>query len=200
MKNQVKVSKTETYKDSQGEHYVCRGRLVLVKYFFTKDGATSIVNINKKLYKPIIISETEEIELGDKALHCWPDADYKIVECNKSNKESIQEHWNKILVFPENFSSKHLSAIVDGKLKDGDEVFVECYGGFVNPEWNDATIKLSKDNHIKLFPVKEKESWDDIFDNGDLNEGFSFRNPRSLRETTYLLDWLKKNYHPPVRK
>ena len=59
MKNHAKVSKTEAYTDPQGEHIVCRGKLVLIKSKYVPDGN---VYVNSIGYKSIIISETEPIK------------------------------------------------------------------------------------------------------------------------------------------
>lgn len=99
--------------------------------------------------KPIIISETEKIEVGD--WFYWHDSDGETKLIAKSIGTTDETHikarsdnefgygdWNieyanKILAFPEHFSPKHLQDIVDGKLKDRDKVLIEC------EEW--ATVK-----------------------------------------------------------
>ncbi len=65
----------------------------------------------------------------------------------------------KILALPEHFSPEQLQMIVDGKLKNGDKVLIEC------DYWPDIrddkypgqyVIKLNSSNHITLHKVEEK--------------------------------------------
>jgi len=170
----TKVTKTEQYKDSQGEHLVCRGKLVLLPL------EEPIVIGGHNPIRPIIISETEEVEVGDKFI--WIDglekgiftaiSDLVYIGKDEIPISLIGSMGRKTLALSENFSPKHLQAIVDGKLKDGDEVFVACEQykeivelydfeeGEVNDWYDDIIniIKLNKDNHIKLFPVKKEFS------------------------------------------
>ncbi len=211
MKNQVKVTKTELFKDSQVETIVCRGKLVLL--FNTNiypeigqigkilsDGRLILNNMTPKdrnysgadcgVITPIIISEKEEIEVRDNK--CYDPNIERVITQNSSFqlkmcKEVVKA--KKILALPENFSPKHLQAIVDGKLKDGDEVLVECpieYGSFDKGIW--WNIGLNKDNHIKLFPVKKEESWEHIISH------------YQIRMSDLAYNHLISNYKPPTRK
>lgn len=90
MTNQVKVKNTEKYEDSQGEHDVCRGKLILIPskeksvlygvqnkvpngkwlYFITESNRNSVLD-EYHFIKPIIISEIEQqdsLTEGDKIL------------------------------------------------------------------------------------------------------------------------------------
>lgn len=190
--SEIKVKQTELYKDSQGEHIVCKGKLVLIEikthkiskgdlvyneaienfqvqsYNVSKESNT--INTALKLFKPILISETEEIEVGDKYLMKFNDKWELMNPCiDKSEADRCNSNdltgksCFKILALPEYFSPKHLQAIVDGKLKDGDEVFVDCdqYAsttifGRIDAEERAALyyiISLDSNNYIKLFPV-----------------------------------------------
>ncbi len=109
-----------------------------------------------KYWKPILISETEKIIKGDQAY--WNKTSPIIFEA--------EYDWDinpifKILALPEHFSPKHLQAIVDDKLKDGDKVLVECdalnttitsiaQSGYTH------SVKLNSSNHITLHKVEEK--------------------------------------------
>lgn len=223
MKNQVKVTKTETYKDSQGEHIVCKGKLVLIR--IKGEEAFNIPNNivhgipNCKLtrhipafgigdyYKPIIISETETIEKYDfvyndeyKTIYQWiKNADIKFDKIIAK----------KIIALPEQFSSKHLQAIIDGKLKDGDDVYVECTN-IVHPEWDKPigtewheTILKMFDKHIKLFPIKKEQTTftkDELYwacikcvelyeAENQVIDSKRFKTPTNIVES-----WLSKNY------
>lgn len=129
-------------------------------------GSLFIVTVNNKndgyLVKPILISETEKIEVGD---WCWlsTHGGFIITQCQPhsviTDQKGISDVWHKILALPEHFSSKHLQAIVDGKMKDGDKVLVECQEekglGMYNME-DGMYIKLNSSNHITLHKVEEK--------------------------------------------
>lgn len=68
---------------------------------------------------PILISETEKIEVGD-----W----YYIKEDSvilQADYEPVGENIYKILALPEHFSPQRLQDIIDGKLKEG-KCLVEC--------------------------------------------------------------------------
>lgn len=72
---------------------------------------------------PILISEAEKIEVGD---WIWDKLNKKLFKATIEYKQSEDQQYFKVLALPEHFSPKHLQAIVDGKLKDGDKVLVEC--------------------------------------------------------------------------
>lgn len=105
--------------------------------------------------KPVIISETEEINVGDKFLIQGADPEgihERVAEdgCNKP-------YCNKILAMTENLSPDHLRMITSGKLKDKDVVFVECefdgtYESGEKKEWIDwYKIKLDEKCHISIL-------------------------------------------------
>jgi len=187
----IKVKNTEAYKD--GEVYTiitCKGKLIII---YTSNEL--MVKISKgnfiKGIKPIIVSETEDHpnDLGyyDERLKC-------IVS---SSPTWLPNKFCKvILALPENFSPKHLQAIVDGKLKDGDEVFVECERMYLraskNKHLDSYEIKLNKENHIKLFPVNQEENWDNVFQ--------MFWEDRTNNDLNGLKKYLKENYNPPTKK
>lgn len=94
-------------------------------------------------YSPIIISETEKIEVGDPflfyvRLNTGHEYHNTIRTCTRvgdnggsffdvNGEEGICFMGNgfKILALPEQFSNKHIQEIVDGKITDGDVVLVE---------------------------------------------------------------------------
>ena len=164
----IRITKIELFR----KYTVCKGKLIISR----RDNNEEY----KGWLKPIIISKTEEIEIGDNYL----DRLNTIQICSSKkenilypgvansigskkgigfNKFSLQVYHKdflklsdcfKILALPENFSSKTLKDIVDGKLKDGDDVFVEVCKGMNYSYPNLITgIKIDKNNHIKLFPL-----------------------------------------------
>lgn len=196
----IKVRNTETL-DNQ---IVIRGKLILIKNTGAIDPFSNSINIDDNNFKPIIISNTEEIEVGDNR---YSNVHKSIGTCiNKEeleylNRKRVLKHFFKILALPEHFSPKQLQAIVNGKIKDGDEVFVECIEMF--PETEEEILIYEKDNftlpfhikllnnHIKLFHVKQEESWDDIFEEY-IKETFKMKD-------VFFNDWLKNNYKPPQK-
>lgn len=132
--------------------------------------------IDDKWLSPILISETEKIEVGDKV---WDTENKEILDVPRIE---IAEHFNKgisngyyfkIIALPEHFSPKHLQAIVDGKMKDGDKVLVECEkkcagnclqsGVILDCAMCFNIIKLNSSNHITLHKVEEKMYTEDEF-------------------------------------
>ncbi len=183
MKNQVKVKETSVHTSSYGNYVVCEGVLRLIKSnvedsVFYKDGIGLMKNNGCDMFgtgeylKPVIISKTEEIKDEDSILH---KEEILTVSKNRGHYLSIYEFThidvradlcNKILVKSDNFSPKQLQAILDGKLKDGMNVLVECEGcevDYVTSVWSPKgsyigkQIKLDSNNHIKLFGMPNKE-------------------------------------------
>ena len=211
---QVKVTKTEQYEDSYGKYFVCRGRLVLID-------KVSLYEINGKrdilIKTSVIISEIEDLEIGK----VYNEKVNDIVDFNDTPVIYNGNILFKILTFPENLSPEILQDIVDRKLKDGDEVLVECeksnvyigthpLSGEKNVEvWDgEYEIKLDKDNYIKLFPVKKEEDYrDELYEKEygikkeeswiDIESKYPY-----VRESGwgYVFLWLKENYNPPIRK
>lgn len=185
----TKVRQTEHYTDSQGEHIVCRGKLIIVSL----NG--QIANL-----QPLIISETEEIEVGNKIFANNPGTqELGIFTAKSRNKREwyIEElsysvsSCRKILALPEHFSPKQLQAIVDGKLRDGDEVFVECES--IGPGFHAWYEVELTNNHIKLFPVKQQEeSWNDIL--------LYYKGHCHNYTPEEFCDHLSMYYHLPKRK
>ena len=182
MKYQPKVNKTRNYSDNQGEHIVCEGKLFLIETKEEKDitspHALWASNDNGlfmnpydnpfellkeyNLLKPIIISETEEIEEGDWVYHSEDDL-FQDIYKGITDKDALK-NWNgnqsvyKILALPEHFSDKHLQAIVDGKMEEG-KVLVKTTQMVKQHDSHNKSfyrvINLNQQNHITLFPAKQ---------------------------------------------
>jgi len=119
-------------------------------------------------YKPIIISKTEKIEEGDwyYANKTLFKADEKFTS-NRSNDPNTVKNQYKVLALPEHFSPEQLQMIVDGRLKDGERVLVECVFEHMRPFKDEfgkvgvrdvTEIKLSP--HISLYPREENISFE----------------------------------------
>lgn len=123
--------------------------------------------------RPILISETEKIEKGDKFLMTVESHRLynRILTCEKVGETGcyIEEeddfifycNGKKIIALPEHFSPKLLQDIVDGKLKEGDRVLVECihkgdYDEYLGHGDKKAEVKLSSSGHITLHKLEDK--------------------------------------------
>jgi len=134
---------------------VAEAKLVLVECEEIKHAILhNIINKNSKFYKPILISETEKIEVGDYYLHSHS----KSIEIETPETAHGMCDCKKILALPEHFSQSTLQSIVDGQLKDGDKVLVECDERKLEGIRGDISkiIKLNSSNHITLYKVEVK--------------------------------------------
>lgn len=204
---QPKVKQIEQYSDSQGEHIVCRGKLLLL------DQPLDLYSI--------IISEREEIELGDlvyhermfttgvtgiyKAVDRRSNGDFKFVFIDDPSIFFYATKSHKILTLPEHFSDKHLQAIVDGKLKDQDKVLIKCTRGDVEREeyfevdialnWK---VYLNQQNHITLFPAKQslEDSIKQHINEWKSERDISFLYSSAVTDSEvieFIKEWAKKN-------
>ena len=144
----IKVKNTETIGDKK----IASGKLVLLSAEFDpKEIFPSgnfwkyLIELGGKTCFPVIVSKTdEEIEVRDKVLN----PENEIIEVKSiSEIPSFRRLCKKILAMPENFSPELIKKIADEKLKDGEEVFVECD--------EKSEIKLEK-NHINLIRDPKK--------------------------------------------
>lgn len=148
----IKINNTEDH----GDYIVSKGKLVFINLDHDrlqklKESGGKFVELKtytKTYYwiEPIIISETEEIKEGDWVYNANTKEIYEI------NHDSNVSFEYKILALPEHFSDKHLQAIVDKKMRDNSEVLIKVY---CDVDTN-SYIDLNQQNHITLFPVKEK--------------------------------------------
>lgn len=150
--------------------------------------ATSLVikGILWKYYKPILISETEVKKEGDQVLSDNHEIfTIDLIRDNSLRKIFFKEGtyctdkefdtFYKVLALPEHFSPKLLQDIVDGKLKEGDRVLVECEDNMYlhkgsGKYWEDEPVmmkkyldrpekyvKLNSSGHITLHKLEEKK-------------------------------------------
>jgi hypothetical protein len=156
---QIKVTDTKMHR-TIGKYLpvdkdvpVAEGKLILIQakedsllafnqyngeyYILPEKGAR--LKMPAQYLKPIIISETEKIEVGDWYLHYNSGTkEYTLFRAdsifeNGNNPNDIDSRGNilpygnkKVLALPEHFSPKILNQIVNGELKDGDGVLLEC--------------------------------------------------------------------------
>lgn len=144
-----------------------------VRNIISQDGKSWIEGVYKQLdkNKGIIISLTAKIEVGD-----WYYND---------NTRTIEKATSKtfgfyrILALPEQFSPKELQAIVDGKMKDGDKVLVECEFHHMvtfKDEFNkvgvrdENHIKLNSQGHVTIHRNERLEQFRDKYINNKIEE------------------------------
>jgi len=135
-------------------------------------------------YIPIIISETEKIEIGDWFYNIKSGF---IAQLHES-QNSVEGDY-KILVLPEQFLPKHLQDIVDGKMKEG-KVAVECVEDVVSGNYGDFLIKLDSQGHVTLHKVKEK-----MYTREDVRQLFTkaFFDIHGLDYTDNFPEWFEQN-------
>lgn len=110
---------------SYNELLVTDAELVLVEC--KHDEVNSIENGYGYYHKPILINRTEKIEVGDWAYDAREGKIIKSMFNLKSYEDfEVMKNFHKILALPEHFSSQQLQDIVDGKLKEGQKLFLEC--------------------------------------------------------------------------
>lgn len=131
-----------------------------------------------KWFIPIFISETEKIEVGDLSA-CYDCTTNEFVgigtveEIYENNIAWCSDHkerlnyqfiCRKILSLPEHFSPQQLQMIVDGKLKDGGKVLIECeqstVAAWAGPNMirkhGSGIFGIKLNPHITIYPVEEK--------------------------------------------
>lgn len=207
---------------SIGNKIFAKGKLIFKEsqhnalFSITPYNTISLNVLIGKGYEPIIISETEKIEVGDYFIGGTMNLGFDNIEqCKKKNDflEIIRDKdgfahtfWKKILVLPENFSQEQLQMIVEGRLKDGDEVLVECEE--VCPHYNGKhigrdcscksgfvyIIKLNSQNQISLQKVEEN-NWNSIIEEYNRKNGKIYDTP-----TLHFIAYLEENFHPSKRK
>lgn len=182
---QSKVTQTRMYSYPSTKSYqvgvpisarVTEGKLVLIEckpdpdtsILFRSEGYSRLMFLNRGLakglgqcFKPIIISETEKIDAEVDWIYHSVTKQFR-----KSQIDDLMysdQNWNKVLVLPNQFSPKHLQAIVDDKIKDRDKVLVECVDfnkadtdfGFNGSDWI-KIIGLNSQGHVVLHKIEEK--------------------------------------------
>lgn len=132
MKNQVKVKKEKAHRTTYGEVAVVEGKLVLIDVSSSKEERliSQLVIRQDGVFLPIVISEKESIAKYEEFYASDRKEIYKNYwnEVGPDRQTDLKEEfpfYYKILAFPENFSPKHMQAIVEGKMKSGDSVLVE---------------------------------------------------------------------------
>lgn len=164
-KSQIKIQNTAPHKTSQGDTIVAPATIIFVKTYELSPTDNNFFwhpNIKENVCtRPIAISQTEEI-LDDDWFY---DVNTQKIHKPKSaifNEKNIK----KILALPDNFSTKHFIAMIDGEIKHGDATLIECENISVHPgyieghgfpkHYDETVIKTGASNFIILHKAGQK--------------------------------------------
>lgn len=183
MNTQIKVKETKIFEDELAHEdvLVVEAKLVLVPckvedkpiLFRNSQGKFSLgIKEPVSMWNPLLVSETEKIYDGDWRIRldvqstdyeflirCHIPSSNIIKEVHRDNieREIYKRPFYKVLALPKHFSLQQLQMIVDGKLKDGDKVLIECYNScpcqLDRCENLIYSIKLNSSNHITLYRI-----------------------------------------------
>lgn len=226
----TKVQSTQEVNTSYGLKHCCKGKLVIIptnkkleegllaqsksipeKFtilnYATVEAFKDVENCGWQIVDPIIVSETEKPNKGDWYIS-YLESEPKPLEHNGNCGDGFYNHADtkKILAMPENISPKQLQVIVDGKLKEGDEVLVGCIK-IEDDEYKYTSTELFNDQHISyhvesdlkgyitLHKAKD-ETWDDV-ERKFRQYRDSLDGVQTISAYTYFL---KNNYNIPTKK
>jgi hypothetical protein len=153
----IKVKQTENLDG----HIVTKGKLLKIKVLSKGQVCPlGLTDSDEYTYNHIIISETEDIEVGDMVLRALDKVIIKMTNTNMLDYLASESTASKkILALPEHFSPEILQMIVNGDLIDGQDLWVECEEPRIIVRFNSTFegayfIKLT-DNHINIFPIQQ---------------------------------------------
>lgn len=153
----IRVKNIEKYTHiREGETVaVCQARMI----YFNEKKQTQ-VGASKSNYTPLLVSPTEDIEVGCKFLSVRGLIEEAIIHY------PVGENRRKILVFPENLSPEHMLWMASGHMQNGSKVLLECEP--IGDEWQ---VKLNPGGCVTMFllkpmtqqPAPANETWDDFY-------------------------------------
>lgn len=171
-----------------------QGKHLTTHWFYDED---------EQAVMPVIISETEEVEMGDIILVNDAHLYYYNPHQHPNNAPFpsmaiIQKEDKKVLALPDDFTKKHLNAIVAGKIKEGDKVLVECTN-YIPQGGIDATNAHHPERIIKhpLTIHKAEQSWDDIRAAYQSYKSKTLAEPQGASNLHLFEYWLEENYETP---
>ena len=160
----IKVKDTKTHKtniivkhDLPYIALVTDAELVLVEKEFgdLEEGYIKVGKYEPKWVKPILISRTEKIEVGDWYLDLEDKESINPIYQRNQIEDSVYKQCAKILALPEHFSPESLQDIVDGKLKEG-KCLVECEKDEESMGKLNWLSQIKLNPHITIYSVEEK--------------------------------------------
>lgn len=138
--------------------------------------------------------------MKDNTIHNADVGDENVIILN--NLQKIKKVF-KILALPEHFSSKHLQSIIDGKLKENDEVYVECEYNKLYPmvQNYNIQIKLNKESNVTLHKINKNPNAEAIdiietlmaYGNINLVEGVVYPQGSHSDYIKKAQNWLNEN-------
>lgn len=178
----------------------------------------------RQYFKPIFISETEKIEVGDLSA-CYDCTTNEFVgigtveEIYENNIAWCSDHkerlnyqfiCRKILALSEHFSPQQLQMIVDGKLKDGDKVLIECEKSAYCEGCNKVGMrhcahadtcgypieftKIKLNPHITIYPVEEKMyTKEEVIQLLDKCFGYCIQHSTGIDRNLDINKWFEQN-------
>ena len=102
---------------NRGTDYFCKGQFILIEC----NSKESTILFDDKWVKPIVVSRSEEIKVGDKCL----DFDNKTIYSSKTD-ENLGV-FQKILLFPEQIYPHWSKDLFSGKIKNCGNVIIKCF-------------------------------------------------------------------------
>jgi hypothetical protein len=201
---QIKVQNTRMHKPTSAygwkitfEVPVADAQLIILSTQESKWWDTCLPSERAQVIQPILISLTEKI--GRNELFYRNDTHEILQNDFIPHSDNYYDGCFKVLALREHFSPKHLQAILDGKMKEGDKVLVECTLLQDNgvDKYGEATIigveiiKLNSSNHITLHKIEEK-----MYTREEVKDAalFTFgKDYLSITENNRLNKWFEQN-------
>jgi len=201
METPIKVQKTRKVEIPQNGTVQCiEGKLVVLgstEQPLDECNDEQDLSIWRSSIKPIIISETEMIAKDDITYGGLGDEFEIGIYKDKYPCKAGKFHTWKVLVLPEHFTFNQLQDIIDGKMKDGDKILVQCedemFDG-LHPNSGEEGTWHTYEYHVKqlltLHPTEEtwREMWKKFLGSDKSKTDIGF----------YL--FLQENYHLPKHK
>lgn len=191
---------------------VVKGKLILIpdrngEYINRLNGDFPDYICYRGFCKPIIISEVEEIQIDD---WVYNEDILEINDCAKiTNEDGLKLarkiNAKKILAFSNDFSKKQIEKIIDGRLKHGDKLWVECcrlthdnetlvsHNGFKLQVPINIQYIIISNPHINFYSIKKKFTYLEM-KNIALNFGLWIVNKDTSNSSIEDIDrWFKEN-------
>lgn len=132
----MKIKHVESYLKKQGKIIdVCRGKIIVVPRELEE-----FKSQYDSILKTYIVSESEKIEDGDMVYDTERKKIYEFKRDENTNEGYVTFCLNKVIVTHDQIPQKTLTALQENKIRDNDEVLVECYRRGKNTEGVDADL------------------------------------------------------------
>lgn len=191
----VKVTTTKDYKTHDNRDIkVTLGKFISIPIEFG-DFDKSHFQIKEQIYKPIVISETEEIKAYDKRYA----EGVGIMDTSVEEEYAMRQGkgiWNKVLVTDEQFSKSMIHVILSGRLKDGDPVFIECEEVYEGGELSEDKSFRHNSNLVNRVKLADEEKFVALYPIVD-QPLFPSKKSKEQRLAEVLLKYIPHNLIDP---